>query len=642
MFRTRTRLTLRAFQAFLLLSLGWACAASAAPFTVTTTDDTGPGSLRQAILDANAAGGADEILFAIPGAGPHTIVVQTALPASDGTVLIDGYSQPGASPNTLAVGWDAELRIEIDFNALGFGYHGLQLREGPGSEVRGLALVNMKGISIRVEADDAVVTGNVVGLRADARTPNQVGHSGLPGGTGAIHALRTRIEGARRIRIGGPAAADRNLVAGTYGGISANSIFWPDNRIEDVTIENNWIGLDRSGLSVVAVHTGIALTSALRATVRDNVIANPGGGADQLGPFAGGGRAVHSDYSSEIVVEGNRVGVDPYGDGIITGLVPFGGDSGLYFSGTVVEARAGYRLDPARGNLIAHLNSDGINVTQPGRRVELAGNRVFWIGEPHGSYKMAIDLNLPSGPNTNDPLDADTGANDLQNHPVLATATRIGDNTDVSGQLSSAASTSYRVEFFSSTHCAANGRGNAQHLLGATEVLTNAQGEAGLALSLPAVPAGQFVSAIATDPEGNSSEHGPCIEVTGGARPGALRFTIKRYETIEFGPTVQAVVRRVSGSDGAVSVRVTSEDASALASADYLAIDTVLNWADGDSSDRMIPLTLLDDLEIEPTEYFVLRLREPGGGATLGPISGCAVIVQHFFPEVIFADGFES
>ncbi|HUG99576.1 MAG TPA: Calx-beta domain-containing protein, partial [Gammaproteobacteria bacterium] len=608
-------------------------------------DDSGPGSLRQALLDANAAAGADQIVFDIPGAGPHTIVVQTALPASDDTVLIDGYSQPGASPNTLAVGWDAELRIELDFNAIGpsFGIHGIHLREGPGSEVRGLALVNMKGISIQVEADDAVVAGNVIGLRADARTPNDLGHGWLLGNTGAIHARRTRIEGARRIRIGGPAAADRNLVAGTTGGVSAHSGFFPDNRIEDVTIENNWLGLDRSGLSVVAVHTGIALVSTLRATVRDNVIANPGAGGSQLGPFAGGGRALHSELSSEIVVEGNRVGVDPYGDGVELGLVPFGGNSGFNFTGpTTVGAQIGDPLDPARGNLIAHLNSDGIVVSSDARQIELAGNRVFWIGEPHGTYKLAIDLQLPAGPNTNDPLDADAGANDLQNHPVLATATRNGASTDVLGMLSSAANTSYRVEFFASTYCATDGRGNAQHVLGDTQVMTDGAGEAALAVFLPAVPAGQFVSAVATDPEGNSSEHGPCVEVSGGPRPGALRFSSKRYETVEFGPIMLATVRRVGGSDGAVSVRVTSEDASAVAGADYLPIDTVLNWADGDATDRMIPLTLLDDFEIEPDEYFVLRLRQPGGGATLGPISGCAVILHQDIPEAIFADGFEG
>ena len=52
----------------------------AATFTVTNTNDTGAGSLRQAILDANAAGGADTIGFNIFGSGVHTIAPATALP----------------------------------------------------------------------------------------------------------------------------------------------------------------------------------------------------------------------------------------------------------------------------------------------------------------------------------------------------------------------------------------------------------------------------------------------------------------------------------------------------------------------------------------------------------------------------------
>src|SRR5688572_30184790 len=55
-------------------------------YTVTTAADNGdnimptPGSLRQAILDANANPGTDTILFSIPGAGPHTIALLSALP----------------------------------------------------------------------------------------------------------------------------------------------------------------------------------------------------------------------------------------------------------------------------------------------------------------------------------------------------------------------------------------------------------------------------------------------------------------------------------------------------------------------------------------------------------------------------------
>jgi len=90
-------------------------------FTVINTNDTGAGSLRQAITDANNTSGADVINFNIAGTGVHTIAPESALPQITEAVTIDGYSQPGAKPNTKAVGGDAALKIELSlrFNPAG-------------------------------------------------------------------------------------------------------------------------------------------------------------------------------------------------------------------------------------------------------------------------------------------------------------------------------------------------------------------------------------------------------------------------------------------------------------------------------------------------------------------------------------------
>src|SRR6266508_6827904 len=88
----------------------------ATTFTVNNTSDSGAGSLRQAILDANATADADRIVFNIPGPNVHTISPLSSLPAltDDAGATIDGYSQPGSSPNTLAVGDNAVLKIELN------------------------------------------------------------------------------------------------------------------------------------------------------------------------------------------------------------------------------------------------------------------------------------------------------------------------------------------------------------------------------------------------------------------------------------------------------------------------------------------------------------------------------------------------
>src|SRR5262245_60562900 len=90
-------------------------------YPVTITADSGAGSLRQAIMDANGHSNAmnpggvrDVISFNIAGAGPHTISLGSALEVIDEPLLIDGFTQPGSSRNTLSTGNNAVLKIELN------------------------------------------------------------------------------------------------------------------------------------------------------------------------------------------------------------------------------------------------------------------------------------------------------------------------------------------------------------------------------------------------------------------------------------------------------------------------------------------------------------------------------------------------
>src|ERR1700681_3083255 len=88
-------------------------------FPVTNTNDTGSGSLRQAINDANGHAGLDTISFNIPGSSAHTIPPVTQLPSITSPVTLDGYTQTGSSVNTHANGDNAVLLIEINGATLG-------------------------------------------------------------------------------------------------------------------------------------------------------------------------------------------------------------------------------------------------------------------------------------------------------------------------------------------------------------------------------------------------------------------------------------------------------------------------------------------------------------------------------------------
>src|SRR3954470_23547699 len=113
----RTNLAFRVLASFLFaLSVGTVAADT---YTVSNTLDTGPGSLRQAILDANSHAGSDTIAFNIPGTGVRTITPATELPAITSPVTIDGYTQPGASANTAAAGDNAVPLIQLNGTSAG-------------------------------------------------------------------------------------------------------------------------------------------------------------------------------------------------------------------------------------------------------------------------------------------------------------------------------------------------------------------------------------------------------------------------------------------------------------------------------------------------------------------------------------------
>ena len=146
-------------------------------FTVNSIADPGDGvfdategTLREAIVAANANPGLDTIAFDIPGSGPHTIRPISPLPATTDPVIIDGYTQPGASPNTNPVGQglNTVLMIELDGTDSGVFTSGLTIKGG-NSIVRGLVINRFlqgageaHGIAIRENGGNRV-EGNFVG-----------------------------------------------------------------------------------------------------------------------------------------------------------------------------------------------------------------------------------------------------------------------------------------------------------------------------------------------------------------------------------------------------------------------------------------------------------------------------------------------
>lgn len=210
---------------------------------------TGAGvcTLRAAIEQANYNIGPDIIEFDIAGSGPHRIVPSSTLPIindSNGPVVIDGYSQPGALANTAELASNATIKIEIDGTNL--TVTPAIIIESPGNTVRGLAIYAAKvGLELRNEAADGnKIVGNFIGTNAAATYEN----------TSVSDGVLVNL-GPDRNMIGTPALADRNVISGTFGrGVRINHGESSENRIQ-----NNIIGLSPDGTRNLDQDIGVDL-----------------------------------------------------------------------------------------------------------------------------------------------------------------------------------------------------------------------------------------------------------------------------------------------------------------------------------------------------------------------------------------------
>jgi len=123
-------------------------------YVVNTLADAGPGSLRQAIILANAHKGADAIDFSVAG----TIALRSALPAVTGPLELDGSSAPGYAGKPV-------VTLDFQNNA------GLVVSAGAdGSVIQSLSLVDSSGAGVSLAASGVTVAGNYIGLQADGVT----------------------------------------------------------------------------------------------------------------------------------------------------------------------------------------------------------------------------------------------------------------------------------------------------------------------------------------------------------------------------------------------------------------------------------------------------------------------------------------
>ena len=474
------------------LSVGLAVLSAALPlsgatFTVTNTNDSGPGSLRQAILDANAGPGADAIAFAIPSSDPNcdasgvcTIQPLTNLPDLSETVTIDGSTQAGAPAATPAQPTDIpprqiQLRGVIDTD---FSTSGLVVAAND-CLIRGLAIGGFDYGTRVPFVSGTTIAGCFIGTDAAgaSASPNGWGISGL---------------GATDLKIGGTDPADRCVISGnTIAGIDITNCI-------GTLIRGNAIGTISLGTSALGNAQGITASGSGSVTVGGSAA----GAGNVVSANDQNGMYVTLSPGGVVTVEGNYFGTD------VTGTLPLGNTYAGIRVGSGGATIGG--INPGQGNYIWWNGTTGVSVDTAAHGVTIEGNSIEKNGWNVGAgLETGIDLG-PTGVTANDAGDGDTGANGLQNFPIVSAAWPLaGGGTQIQGVLHSSPNGAFDLYFYENAACLPPSQRVLQGwtYLGETQVTTDGNGTATYDVTLtPTVADGAHVSATATDDQGNTSE----------------------------------------------------------------------------------------------------------------------------------------
>jgi trimeric autotransporter adhesin len=466
---------------------------------VTSTADPGDGvcdtqcTLREAILAVTGNFGTqiDPIRFDIPGPGPHTIVLESPLPAIPPNTLIDGYTQTGASPNTdtSGVGSNAVLKIEVT--------------AAPGLDIAMVdipsdgANITLRGLSITGFKPPPGLTGNI-GLSGANSHVEGCWFGVRPDGSEVLSNFLLTIGGAGSA-FGGDNPAQRNLWVNernmqTVDAPVLNNLFGilPDGRspalvslFTDLTLQNRARALSVGGTqrplisnNVFSTPQGaVAIEVVDPADIIDNAFGESADGATPL-PL---GSALRTETNGVLLRSASHRIRGPLDTAIAFGIVPLAeGIGSSIIDQAIVDGSAG-----------------GVSV--------FSGLSHVSIRSPISTLALGIDLLIGNEdefgvtPNDFNGTDNDQGPNDAQNFPDLISAVRSGNQILVEGNLRSTPNSTYRIMICGVQSVPASSHGGCDQILDdLTFVNSDAQGDAPFQISVADVPGLTAVSATAS------------------------------------------------------------------------------------------------------------------------------------------------
>lgn len=252
-----------------VLVLGLARAAGGATYTVTNSANSGAGTLRTAITNANANPGTDTIQFSLP-AGSLTIPVSTELPRVVERAKILGTTQPGYSNAPLVTLNAASSAVTngLFLGAIGctvtavrvHGFTSGIMVTSPSCVIQSCYFMSNTDAGVYIRAGGSQILGNYfasngIGVRLDTGTTNSVlgNFIGVHPLTGAVNGNRKGVFIASdKNFIGGTGTNDGNVISGNI--LRGIEISWVSS---SNTIRGNLIGTDAAGTGAVPNDVGI-------------------------------------------------------------------------------------------------------------------------------------------------------------------------------------------------------------------------------------------------------------------------------------------------------------------------------------------------------------------------------------------------
>ncbi len=501
-------------------------------------------SFREAVAAANNTAGPQTIAFAISPAEFWLVQGVALLELEEGAFfLTDSATTIDFSTQTTNIGDTNPNGPEVGIYGLqpnGWGIAAIFLN-GNNCVIKGLGNVYQRGYAAQLVGNN----NRVIGCQIDGPLHAAISVSGYIGGptpTGNIIGgtvpgegnilINLNIDGpadnnivignpllvgvqvrgatqygvfAHNNRIGGPTAAERNVISGfgRYGeeGFptgSQVSIVDTDGTI----VEGNYIGTTADGMARYPQQIGpggVEVRDARGTTIRGNLIAGLrtvgiNHYAGQIFGVAVSVGAINADIH-DTVIEGNTIGLAADG---VTQIVTH---QGVVVAPYLLSRHAFDTL--VATNHIAKVEKDGVFVGSTESGVTITRNSI------HDNGELGIDLS--------------TGGNHQQSFPTLQSAATTGSSVTVQGTLDSAATEQFTIEFFASPSCDPSGFGEGATFLGSTLVTTDGGGHATFSQTFAApVAVGTTVTATATRlSTGDSSQFSACITVTpaGAASP---------------------------------------------------------------------------------------------------------------------------